>query len=172
MHHGYATMTTIPSFEIPAAWPDAPPPPEGFRAFNINKIGGFVALNGPIFYKRDPERMICGAWLSERHNNGAHITHGGWMASLMDISLPACAMYKLDPRPSRVVTVNLSLDYMAVGQPGDWVEVHVDMLKETASLLFAQGIMSTNGKPLLRGSSVLKKIYDRQKTPEPEAKNS
>lgn len=170
LHHGCVVMTTMMSFEHPTAWPDAPPPPEGFRAFNISKIGGFVAVNGPVFYKKDTDRMICGAWLSERHNNGAHITHGGWMASLMDISLPSCALYKLNSRPSRVVTVNLSLDFMAVGRPGDWIEVHVDLLKETASLLFVQGMMSTNGTPLLRGSCVLKKIYDRKPAPEPEVK--
>lgn len=149
-------------YEPPANWPDVPPPPSGFKVFNIEKAGGFVAINGPIFLKTDGEERRIGAWLTERHNNGVHITHGGWLASLMDIAMPVCIVPTLNPRPLRVLTVSLSLDFMNAGKPGDWIEGRAELLRETSSLLFVQGILSVDGKPLLRGSAIFKKVYERK----------
>lgn len=155
-------MTSTIKYEHPTGWPETAPPPAGFKIFNIEKAGGFVAANGPIFQKTDGDDKIIGAWLTERHNNGMHITHGGWLASLMDIALPVCIIPKLNPRPLRVLTVSLSLDYMNAGKPGDWIEGRAELLRATSSLLFVQGILSVDGQPLLRGSAIFKKIYERK----------
>lgn len=149
-------------YEYPDKWPDAPLPPPGFQCFNLKKSGHFVVTNGPIFLKTDGKTRVIGTWLAERHNNGAHITHGGWLATLMDITLPVCIVPGLTPRPMRVLTVHLSLDFMKAGKSGDWIEGRAELLRETSSLLFIQGILSVEGKALLRGSAIFKKIYKRQ----------
>lgn len=155
-------MTSMTPFTHPTAWPDAPVPPAGFRVFNLEKAGGFVAINGPVFLKTQDEEHILGAWLTERHNNGVQITHGGWLASLMDITMPVCIVPRLNPRPLRVLTVSMSLDFMGSGKPGDWIEGRAELLRETSSLLFIQGILSVEGKAVLRGSAIFKKIHDRK----------
>lgn len=53
-------------------------------------------------------------------------------------------------------TVNLQLDYMAPAKLGDWVEGEAQVLKATAQMVFAQGLVTSGGKLALRCSGVFK----------------
>ncbi|MBR1252295.1 PaaI family thioesterase [Bradyrhizobium sp. AUGA SZCCT0240] len=128
--------------------------PEGFVAFR--KAGAFAEKNGPIYFR--PTDSVLGFCVSPAHCNPVGLCHGGWLSTFLDMQMPLKAMREGGLEGCFLVTVSLSLDFLAVGAVGSWIEGQATVLKRSKSLVFVQGLAVSGGTPLLRGSGVYKAI--------------
>ena len=50
----------------------------------------------------------------------------------------------------------MTSDFLAPVKEGQWVEAHGDVVKQTRSLVFAEGRLTADGEAILRANAVLK----------------
>jgi len=128
-------------------------PPPGFHP--IRRSGNFNDIAGPFFYRADAKSFVTGFRVMEHHLNPANIMHGGMSVVFADMSLGLsmavkCAIPVITP------TVNLTTDFLSVGKVGAWVECDAKLVRRTRSMIFAETVLTADGEPFLRCSSVLK----------------
>lgn len=128
--------------------------PEGFKAVVVG--GPFIAHNGPLYARWTGKRLQLGFRVEARHTNPLVICHGGMMATLADMLLPCASMYQTQGERRFLPTVSLQVDYLGASPLGAWVQGEGDVLRTTRNLLFAQGLITADGEPVLRVSGVFK----------------
>lgn len=130
--------------------------PDGFEPTPMG--GPFIASLGPLHLSTSRESPRLGLRIEERHCNTMGHCHGGMLASFADMMMPA-VMYPhpvLAADPHLLPTISLQLDYLAPVVLGSWIEGEAQVLKVTRSVVFCQGLVTSNGKPVLRCSGVYK----------------
>lgn len=133
---------------------DTLPPPPGFRAIPIDI--GFIGVNGPLCVNLDGEKFKLGFRVEMRHCNPMKVAHGGMMATFADMLLPF-AVFHQSKMPGRFLpTVHLSQEYLAPAKLGAWVEGTGELLRQTKSLVFAQGVITADGEICGRASGIFK----------------
>ncbi len=136
----------------PSASPDVP---EGFRAREFG--GGFIAVNGPLYARRNDAGFQLGFRVEERHCNPMGICHGGMMATFCDMLLPISAHVLSEEIGRRFLpTINLQIDYLAASPLGAWVQGEAQLLRATRSLVFMQGLVQADGVSVARVSGIFK----------------
>lgn len=128
--------------------------PPGFHALRMT--GEFIAHVGPLYLKRDGASLWVGFRVEERHTNPMGICHGGMLASFADMLLPLSIHRKSEVGMRFLPTISLQLDYLAPAPLGAWVQGEAQVLRVTRSLVFAQGLATADGTPILRASGVCK----------------
>jgi len=134
---------------------DMPNPaiPEGFVPFPINI--GFVDLIGPLYMKpADPEGVI-GFLVEDKHVNPVGICHGGMLMAVADMAVGFASLTE-SGRKVFPPSINNTFDFLAVGKLGDWLETKVTFVKTTGSMGFADGIIHSNGDPIVRFNGICK----------------
>lgn len=128
------------------------PIPEGFKL--INRGGPFIAMLGPLYYKKQEQACsIIALRIEDKHLNIRGIAHGGMLVTLADSALGiALSMSRTPPQP--MVTVNLTTDFVDSALPGDWVEAHVDIQRVGKRMAFANCYLHVGDKRILRASGV------------------
>ena len=128
------------------------PIPEGFKL--LNRGGPFIAMLGPLYYrKREEGTSIIALRIEEKHLNIRGIAHGGMLVTPADSALGiALSMSRTPPQP--MVTVNLTTDFVDSAHPGDWVEAHVDIQRVGKRMAFANCYLHVGDKRILRASGV------------------
>ncbi|MFA6314046.1 MAG: PaaI family thioesterase [Sterolibacterium sp.] len=128
------------------------PIPEGFKL--INRGGPFIAMFGPLYYKKQEQGCsIIALRIEDKHLNIRGIAHGGMLVTLADSALGiALSMSRTPPQP--MVTVNLTTDFVDSAHPGDWVEAHVDIQRVGKRMAFANCYLHVGEKRILRASGV------------------
>jgi len=125
--------------------------PPGYVPLPI--AAGFAADFGPIYGRRDGERVWFGFRVEDRHLNPRAVAHGGALATFADMQLAALMrMGRLVPKQSP--TISLSLDYLAPAQPGDWVEGEIALIKRTGRLAFSESVLTVEGAPVARSRAI------------------
>lgn len=135
---------------------DTPDIPEGFQKLKMLSEDSFIGWNGPLYSRRDAGgRLRLAARVETRHCNPMQICHGGWLATLMDMTLPlsARAAENID---HFLLTISMSLDYLAAVPLGAWVEGEARVLKRTKRMVFVEGLLSIAGEAVVRGSGVFR----------------
>lgn len=80
---------------------------------------GFAAQLGVRFRAWEPDRVVLGMEIVARHLNIAGVTHGGMLATLLDIAGCAAGAYCPYPRcVRRVLTLSMTTTHAAQGGPG------------------------------------------------------
>ncbi|WP_421996934.1 PaaI family thioesterase [Reyranella sp.] len=97
--------------------------PPGFR--RLTEATGFAAANGPWYERIENGRVIRGFRPGPQHANVLGIVHGGMLAAFLDSAMGTAVMHALQRRS---VTVRLSLDYLAPGFVGDWLEAEGEVV--------------------------------------------
>ncbi len=128
--------------------------PTGFKVIRIG--GEFVAQNGPFYAQWTGERVLMGFRVQARHTNPLQICHGGMLATFADMLVPCAAIYQGDFDRRFLPTISLQIDYMGAAPLGAWVQGQADVLRTTRNMLFAQGLVTADGKPALRISGIFK----------------
>jgi uncharacterized protein (TIGR00369 family) len=129
--------------------------PDGFTLLRLSQPGSFIDLNGPLFGKRDGNKLIMGFRVEPRHCNPANQCHGGMMLALADMLIGPGSEFEV--RTERFLpTISISADFMAPAPLGSWVEGRAEALKVTNRLLFAQCLITSDGIPALRASGIMK----------------
>jgi acyl-coenzyme A thioesterase PaaI-like protein len=128
--------------------------PEGFAA--LRNAGAFAEKNGPLYFRTAD--FALGFRVAPSHCNPVGVCHGGWLSAFLDMQMSATAIHEggLDGR--FLMTVSLSLDFLAAGPENAWIEGQATVLRRSNSLVFIQGLATSGGIPLSRASGVYKVI--------------
>lgn len=129
--------------------------PAGFKP--LPRLGGFMKVNGPLYMRHEGSLLRMGFRVEERHTNPFGNCHGGMMASFCDMLLPL-SVHRMNAEVSSrfLPTINLQIDYMAPAPLGAWVEGEAQVLRVTRSMVFAQGLVTADGKTAVRVSGIFK----------------
>ena len=118
------------------------------------RLSGFAEHMGPLWARKEGEVWAYGILATGDHLNPAQIVHGGVLCALFDHMVSAVAWEAVGRRAC--VTVQLSTQFLAAAQAGQFLEARGRLVRATSSLVFMEGTVSTGERQLLFGSSVLK----------------
>jgi acyl-coenzyme A thioesterase 13 len=125
--------------------------PEGFR--RIERLSPFNALVGPLYERRDGEKVSIGLAIEAKHTNSRGVCHGGVLATLADLAL-GYAMLAQSADKASFVTAHLAVDYAGAARVGDWIESRVEIQRVGARLAFANCYLVAGEKPIVRASAI------------------
>lgn len=129
--------------------------PQGFFPSDLDE--GFLVHVGPLYMRRvrdDARLFVLALRAKARHANRYGVVHGGLLATLADTAIGAnLARTGAGTQVDNTLTVNLSLDYIAGAQIGDWIEAHVRLTKAQGRVRFGQCDVLCGKKLLVRASA-------------------
>ena len=116
---------------------------------------GFMKNNGGVLFRSisDTEYQFKSI-ISENHLNAAGITHGGYLAALIDAGAGTAAHRSAQNAPC--VTISLDLKYIGASKIGDEIIGYVKILKKTKTLVFLFCELKCNNKIITSASGVWK----------------
>ena len=137
--------------------PDHP----GWLSYGDFTPGSFAAATGKLLFRADGQgRGICRMQVEERHLNLGGSIHGGAVMSFIDMALFAagrCAGVS----EGHYVTLDLTTHFIARGRAGLPLEAHVELVRQTRSLAFLQGVVRPDSQPCYTFIGTLKRLRDR-----------
>lgn len=125
--------------------------PQGYEP--LFRTSPFLEATGPYFYKKLDKGFTVALRVLEKHTNASGTLHGGLVATLADVSLGYVTAASQTP-PLRMVTTNLSIDFVGTAKVGEWVESHVSIVKTGSRLAFANALITSNEAPIASTSAV------------------
>jgi len=128
--------------------------PEGYEVVQRTQGPGFGGLVGPFYARREGRAISLGLRIEPRHLNSRGSCHGGLLATLADVALGyACVAAAGDGQSRNFVTIDLSIEYMAGTQAGDWLYSEVQVLNADSRTAAATGHLLVEGRPVARISA-------------------
>ena len=116
---------------------------------------GFMKHNGGVMFRNISESEYeFKSVINENHLNAAGITHGGYLAALIDAGAGTAAHRSAQNAPC--VTISLDLKYIGASKIGDEIIGHVKILKKTKTLVFLFCELKCNDKIITFASGVWK----------------
>ena len=116
---------------------------------------GFMKHNGGVMFRNISESEYeFKAVINENHLNAAGITHGGYLAALIDAGAGTAAHRSVQNAPC--VTISLDLKYIGASKIGDEITGNVKILKKTKTLVFLFCELKSNNKIITSASGVWK----------------
>ena len=101
----------------------------------ISTKPGFMKHNGGVLFRNISENKYeFKSIINENHLNVAGITHGGYIAALIDAGAGTAAHRVSSNAPC--VTISLELKYIGASKVGDEIIGTVNILKKTKTLVF------------------------------------
>ena len=128
-------------------------PPAGFAAHD--RTSPLTEPWEPIWSRKAPRAVILGLRAGRAHTNSRGFVHGGLIASLADNAMGLSCSRTLGG-DARLVTVNLTVDFLGVALDGQWLEFDTVFVKPGSSLCFAQAFVKADGQPCARANAVFK----------------
>ena len=123
--------------------------------------GSFAAATGKMLFRPDgPGRGLVRMFPDERHMNMGGSIHGGAVMSFIDMALfggGRCA----GVAEGHYVTLDLTTHFIARGRAGLPLDAHVELIRQTRSLAFLQGVVRQEGEPCYSFTGTLKRIRER-----------
>ena len=118
---------------------------------------GFMKHNGGLFFKNISETEYeFKSIINESHLNAAGITHGGYLAALIDAGAGTSAHRSANNAPC--VTISLDLKFIGSSKTGDEILGKTKILKKTSTLIFLFCELSCNKKIIASASGIWKII--------------
>ena len=116
---------------------------------------GFMKHNGGVMFRNVSESEYeFKSVINENHLNAAGITHGGYLAALIDAGAGTAAHRSAQNAPC--VTISLDLKYIGASKIGDEIIGNVKILKKTKTLVFLFCELKCNDKIITSASGVWK----------------
>ena len=116
---------------------------------------GFMKHNGGVLFKTISENEYqFKTIIKENHLNAAHITHGGFIAALVDAGAGTAAHRSADGSPC--VTISLELKFISVVRLGQELIGTTKIQKKTKSLVFLTCELTSEDKIVATASGVWK----------------
>lgn len=129
-----------------------PTPPEGFA--EIDRKGEFWRMSGPYFGRARVGGADQAFFTDGRHCNAQGFVHGGMLSAFLD-GLLSQAVRLATGDPS-VVTIHLSVDFLAMAKIGEWVIGESVVTRQTRDVVFVEGRLHSGGRDVVRGSGLFK----------------
>jgi acyl-coenzyme A thioesterase 13 len=140
--------------------------PEGYELVQRAVGNTFAGLAGPFYAKRQGRELSLGLRIEQRHLNSRGTCHGGLLATLADIALGYACVAATEDGPSKnFVTIDLSVEYMASTQAGDWLYSEVKVLNADSRTAAAAGHLMVDGGAVARISANFRMA--RSRAPQP-----
>ena len=118
---------------------------------------GFMKHNGGVMFKNVSETEYeFKSTINQNHLNAAGITHGGYLAALIDAGAGTAAHRSADNAPC--VTISLDIKFIGASRSGDEIIGKVKILKKTKTLVFLFCELKCNNATITSASGVWKII--------------
>ena len=118
---------------------------------------GFMKHNGGVMFKNVSETEYeFKSTVNQNHLNAAGITHGGYLAALIDAGAGTAAHRSADNAPC--VTISLDIKFIGSSKSGDEIIGKVIILKKTKTLVFLSCELKCNNTIITSASGVWKII--------------
>ena len=132
-------------------------PPEGFVL--AENRGPFATHNGPFYYEPNLGEGARQAFFAEaRHTNGYGLVHGGMMSAFLDGTMSQAVRRATGMSG---VTVQLSLSYLHMARPGEWIIAEAKVVRASRELAFLEGRVSVGDRDVVRATAVFKLMHNR-----------
>ena len=116
---------------------------------------GFMKHNGGLLFKEvSKSEFEFKATINENHLNAAGITHGGFIAALVDAGAGTAAHRSADNSPC--VTISLELKFISAVKLGQELIGKTKIQKKTKSMVFLTCELTANNKIVATASGVWK----------------
>lgn len=116
---------------------------------------GFMQHNGGLLFRSINEiEYEFKSTIKENHLNAAGITHGGYIAALIDAGAGTSAHRASDNAPC--VTISLDLKFIGASKTGDEIIGRTKILKKTNTLIFLFCELKCNDKIIASASGIWK----------------
>jgi uncharacterized protein (TIGR00369 family) len=133
--------------------------PEGF--VEANGRGEFAFRNGPYYEKLLENGQIIRAFRPDiRHLNGLNYVHGGMLMAFADSALARTVFHNSNKRG---VTLKMNSEFLMPVRPGDWVEAHMELVRDTKSLAFVRGEMRVGRRVVFKADAIFHYIRNEEK---------
>ncbi len=120
-------------------------------------IDPFELHAGPFYSRREEGGRLISAFRAEaKHMNGSGFMHGGCLLTFADYVLFAIAADAI--AGTQAVTASLNSEFIDSARVGDLIEGAGEVIRAARSMVFARGLLSTAGRPLLTFSAIVKKV--------------
>lgn len=125
--------------------------PAGFEP--SGRTGPFLDMIGPVYIRTGEHGTLLGLRARTEHCNARGFVHAAVLAAQLDV---VCGRNCAERAPSRphLLTVSLTVDYVAAAQDGDWLEASATVTRAGRRLAFADGRVEAAGKPVAKASAV------------------
>ena len=118
---------------------------------------GFMKHNGGVMFKNVSETEYeFKSTVNQNHLNAAGITHGGYLAALIDAGAGTAAHRSAGNAPC--VTISLDIKFIGVSKIGDEIIGKVKILKKTKTLVFLFCELNCNNAVITSASGIWKII--------------
>ena len=116
---------------------------------------GFMKHNGGLLFRKISETEYeFKSTINENHLNSANITHGGYLAALIDAGAGTSAHRASNN--SSCVTISLDLKFIGTSKAGDEIVGKTKILKKTNTLIFLFCELFCNSSVIASGSGIWK----------------
>lgn len=95
-----------------------------------------------------------GAFVRPSHANAHGTGHGGFLATFADQLLGLSVAHILGAQS--MTTLSLNLDYLQAAPIGSWISGHARVLHMGGRTAFADCVVETAGKPILRANATFR----------------
>ena len=121
----------------------------------ISLKSGFMKHNGGLLFKSvSKTEYEFKSKINENHLNAAGITHGGYLAALIDAGAGTSAHRSANNAPC--VTISLDLKFIGSSKAGDQILGKAKILKKTNTLIFLFRELTSNDKIIASASGIWK----------------
>ena len=159
-----AAATNARRMDVPSDTPRIPsnavedPDNPGWYYWTDAADDTFAGQTGRLLFRADgPGRGVVRMDVTEKHLNLGGSIHGGAVMSFIDMALFAggrCAGMER----AHYVTLDLTTHFMGRGVAGKPLDAHVELLRQTRSLVFMQGVAKQDGESCYSFSGTLKRL--------------
>ena len=128
------------------------------KFIQISTKPGFLKYNGGLLFRKiSKNKFEFKARIKKIHLNRAGITHGGFLAGIMDAG-SGTAVHRAAGERQVCVTISLDIKFIGSSGIGETIIGDVEIQKITNSLIFMKCKLSSNKNLLAIGTGVWKKI--------------
>ena len=130
--------------------------PEGWEAFTDP---GFIAHVGPVYHRTVDGRKEFAFRTDARHGNLVGIVHGGMLLTFADRALSIVVRDAIEGAPA--VTIEMSSQFVGAAQIGDLIETVPEIVRQTSSLVFVRGTLTSRGRSLAAVTGIWKVLKEK-----------
>jgi uncharacterized protein (TIGR00369 family) len=111
----------------------------------------------PLYSQRLTEAIYLGLRAGPAHANSRGFVHGALLTALADNAMGLSCNHA-SGETAALVTVNLSMDFVASAQQGQWIEVRPFVIKLGRSLSFASALVMADEKICARANATFQTL--------------
>ncbi|MGB3739777.1 MAG: PaaI family thioesterase [Pontixanthobacter sp.] len=105
----------------------------------------------PLFVRRDRSALSLGLRIAAAHCNARKLLHGGVISAIADNAMGLACVMQMER--TSALTVSLSVDFLAVGRVGQWLEVRAIPAKLGRTLAFADARIEADGEMIAKAAA-------------------